>query len=46
LLKDEKDTTKAYACISLINMSVDEIIREEVGKCGFSQAVITAVSSK
>ena len=45
LLKDEKDTTKAYACICLVNTSADEIIREEVARSGFSQSIISALSS-
>jgi uncharacterized protein YuzB (UPF0349 family) len=45
LLKDEKDTTKAYSCICLINMSSDEIMREEVARSGFSQSIISSLSS-
>ena len=45
LMKDEKDTTKAYACICLTNMGTDEIIREEVGQFSFCQSLIPALSS-
>ncbi len=45
LLKDEKDTTKAYACVCLTNMACDEIIREEVSQFSFGQSIIPAISS-
>ena len=45
LMKDEKDTTKAYACICLTNMASDEIIREEVAQFSFAQSIIPALIS-
>ena len=45
LIKDEKDTTKAYACVCLTNMACDEIIREEVSQFSFGQSIIPALSS-
>lgn len=44
-MKDEKDTTKAYACICLTNMSTDEIIRQEVAQFSFAQSIIPALNS-
>jgi hypothetical protein len=45
LMKDERDNTKAYACITLTNMASDEIIREEVAQFGFAQSILPALSS-
>jgi hypothetical protein len=45
LLKDERDSTKAYACTALTNMATDEIIREEVGQLQFSQSILPALNS-
>jgi hypothetical protein len=45
LLKDERDSTKAYACTSLTNMATDEIIREEVSQFQFTQSILPALNS-
>lgn len=45
LLKDERDTTKAYACVCLCNMALDEIVREEVAQNAFGQSIIVALAS-
>ena len=45
LMKDERDTTKAYACICLTNMAADEVIREEASQFMFTQSIIPALSS-
>ena len=45
LMKDEKDTTKAYACICLTNMANDEVIREEAGQFQFCQSLIPALTT-
>jgi hypothetical protein len=30
LLNDEKDTTKAYACVTLANCSADQVVRNNI----------------
>ena len=45
LLKDDKDLTKAYACVCLTNMASDEIVREEVSQFSFGHSILPALSS-
>ena len=45
LVKDEKDTTKAYACTCLTNMAADELVREEVSQFAFGSSIIAPLSS-
>jgi len=46
LMKDEKETTKAYACICLTNLASDEIIRQDVAQFSFAQSIIPALNSQ
>lgn len=46
LLKDERDTTKAYACACLTNMSPDEIIRQEICQNLFTPHIAVALCAK
>ena len=45
LMKDERDTTKAYACTCLTNMAGDEVIREEISQYSFGQSILPALNS-
>ena len=45
-MKDEKETTKAYACICLTNLASDEIIRQEVAQFSFAQSITPALNSQ
>lgn len=46
LLKDENDRTKGFACVCLINMANDQIIREEVGLYPFVSTLKSSLSAK
>jgi hypothetical protein len=46
LLRDEKDTTKAYACVCLNNMSSDELIRQEMQQNLFVTYIAAALCAK
>lgn len=46
LLRDEKDTTKAYACVCLVNMSNDELLRQEVEQTVFVPSLAYAMCAK
>ena len=46
LVKDEKDTTKAYACVCLTNMSFDEVIRQEITQTIFVPTLCVALCAK
>ena len=46
LLRDEKDTTKAYACVCLTNMSSDELIRQDMAQNLFVTYVSAALCAK
>lgn len=45
LMRDERDTTKAYACTCLTNMAGDEIIREEASNFSFGQSIMASLNS-
>ncbi len=45
LMKDEKDTTKAYACICMTNIAADEVIREEAARYNFCESLIPSLTS-
>ncbi len=46
LLKDDHDTTKAYACVTLTNMASDELMRQEVASNAFIPSLYVALCSK
>ena len=46
LLRDEKDTTKAYACVCLNNMGTDELIRQDIAQNMFVPYISAALCAK
>ncbi len=46
LLNDEKDTTKAYACVTLANCSADQVVRTNALDKGLINNLLVPLQAK